>query len=143
MIVLDSCAAVDIVRRTDEGLALRELVMQEEAAISCELVRAEAASVFRKLARTERLGAKLAERYLIEAMALIDDFYSLEDLQPEAFRESIRLDHSVYDMFYFVLARRTGATLLTLDHNLMRLCHDHGVRCVTEEDLVSTQPGMV
>ena len=33
-------------------------------------------------------------------------------------------------MFYFVLARRFGATLFTLDRKLIRLCEEQGVQCV-------------
>ena len=111
MIVLDSCALVDMARQTEEGLALQQLMLRDEKAVSCDLVRAETASVFRKLARTEGLHPHEAERYCAEALALVDEFYPIDDLQSEAFRESIRLDHSTYDMFYFVLARRTGGTL--------------------------------
>jgi predicted nucleic acid-binding protein len=91
--------------------------------------------VFRKLARTEKLPAELAEAYLVESLSLIDEFYPIEDLQSEAFRESIRLNHSTYDLFYFVLARRTGGTLFTLDRKLMRLCLDNGVNCLAQLDL--------
>ena len=135
MIVLDACAVVEMVRRTQEGLALQRLMMTDELAISCDLVRAETASVLRKLARAQGLQPTQAERYLVEALALVDRFYPIEELQSEAFRESIRLDHSVYDMFYFVLARRTGATLFTVDRKLMDLCLRQDVPCLAMIDL--------
>lgn len=135
MIVLDSCALVDMARQTEEGLALQQLMMVNEKAISCDLARAEAASVFRKLARTEGLSLAEAEEYLAAALGLVDEFHPIAGLQTEAIRESIRLDHSTFDLFYFVLARRTGATLFTLDRSLMRLCQQHGVDCVGEIEL--------
>ena len=135
MIVLDSSAAVEMVRETPTGLALKSLMMVEERAISCDLLRAEAASVFRKLVRTEGIEPDLAQRCFAEALALVDEFYPLEDLQAEALRESVRLDHSTYDMFYFVLARRTGATLFTADRKLAQLCQRNGVDCIVEVEL--------
>ncbi|MBQ9003865.1 MAG: type II toxin-antitoxin system VapC family toxin [Eggerthellaceae bacterium] len=135
MIVLDACAIVDMVRQTPDGLALQQLMLNDEPAISCDLIRAETASAFRKLARTEGLSASQAERYCSEAIALVDEFYPMAELQTEALRESIRLDHSTYDLFYFILARRTGATLFTLDRKLMALCAAHGVDCVAEVSL--------
>ena len=135
MIVLDACAVVEMARQTEEGMALQQLILRDEKALSCDLLRAEAASVFRKLTRTEGLSAGLAERYYAEALALVDEFHPLEDLQSEALRESIRFGHSTYDLFYFVLARRTGATLITTDRRLMRLCGEHGVNCIDEVDL--------
>ena len=130
MIVLDSCAIIEMARQSEGGKALKLLMQTDEKAISCDLARAEMASVFRKLARCEKLTPAEAGEYFIEALALVDEFYSIDDLETEALRESIRLDHSTYDIFYFVLARRTGATLFTLDRKLMQLCLDHGVDCI-------------
>ena len=45
-------------------------------------------------------------------------------------KEAMRLRHPVYDMLYFVLARRNAATLFTLDRKLQQLCLDNGVDCV-------------
>ena len=110
-------------------------MLKNEKAISCDLVRAEVASVIRKLVRKQVVSADEAGTYLSEGLALVDEFVSLAELQTEALRESIRLDHSVYDLFYFVLARRTGATLFTTDLKLMELCLDNGVDCISEIDL--------
>lgn len=132
MIVLDSCALVEMVRQTEDGLALKDLMLCNEKAISCILVRAELASVFRKLTRTERIPEEQAKAYFAQALKLVDEFYPIEDLETEALHESIRLNHSTYDMFYFVLARRTSGTLFTTDRKLMQLCLDNGVNCVTQ-----------
>ena len=40
----------------------------------------------------------------------------------------------MYGMFYFVLARRTGGTLFTVDRKLMKLCRDNGVNCIAQLD---------
>ena len=37
------------------------------------------------------------------------------------------LDHSAYDLFYLILARRTGAKLLTLDKKLSSLAINEGI----------------
>ena len=128
--VLDSCALVEIALQSEDGRALQSFCAKGESMASCELVRAEVASVFRKMTRTLKMPPVIAEEYFMRALAVIDEFYPIEDLQSEALRESIRLDHSTYDMFYFVLARRTGATLLTLDRKLIDLCLRNGVDCV-------------
>ena len=134
MIVMDSCALVEMARQTYAGKALYSLYRQGEKTISCDLVRVEVASVVRKLKRQENLSAEAAEQCFADAMNLIDDLYPMEDLDAEALRESMRLDHAVYDMFYFVLARRTGGTLFTLDQSLQNLCWDNGVDCLAEVD---------
>lgn len=130
MIVLDSSAACDMVRKTEEGMAFRALMLSEEKVISCELLRAEVVSVFRKLCRRGIIPIENVQSYLAESTSLVNEYYSIQELQEEVLSESIRLDHSSYDMFYFVLARRFGATLFTLDRKLIRLCEKHGVQCV-------------
>lgn len=130
MIVLDSSAACDMVRKTEEGMAFRALMLSEEKVISCELLRAEVVSIFRKLCRHGLIPIEKVQSFLTESTALVNEYYSIQELQEEVLSESIRLDHSSYDMFYFVLARRFGATLFTLDRKLIRHCEEQGVQCV-------------
>lgn len=130
MIVLDSSAACDMVRKTEEGMAFRALMLSEEKVISCELLRAEVVSILRKLCRHGLIPIEKVQSFLTESTALVNEYYSIQELQEEVLSESIRLDHSSYDMFYFVLARRFGATLFTLDRKLIRLCEEQGVQCV-------------
>ena len=132
MIVMDACAACEISRLTDEGNALKQLAQEDELIVSCDLIHAELASAFRKIALREGLDVKEAETFVSDALRMVDEFYPLEPLRTEALNESIRLHHSTYDMFYFVLARRLGATLFTLDRKLMALCEENGVDCIGE-----------
>lgn len=104
MIVLDSSAACDMVRKTEEGMAFRALMLSEEKVISCELLRAEVVSIFRKLCRHGFIPIEKVQSFLTESTALVNEYYSIQELQEEVLSESIRLDHSSYDMFYFVLA---------------------------------------
>lgn len=62
---------------------------------------------------------------------LIDEFVDDGSLIAEALSEAIRLKHSVYDMLYYVLARRNSATLLTKNAKLQKLCARTGVSCAT------------
>lgn len=132
MIVLDTSAAIEIATKTEEGKALRSFMREGERIISCDLMRAEAASAARSIKRKERCTLEAVEDIMRDAIDLVDEFIAIEELLDEAFRESIRLDHSMYDMLYFVLARRTGGTLFTLDRQLMKLCEDNGVDCIYE-----------
>lgn len=131
MIVLDASAACDMARQTEEGLALCSLMLSEEKVISCDLFRAESISVFHKLCRKGIVSVDEAQNCYSDTIAFVDEFYPIEGLQEEVLAESIRLDHSSYDIFYFVLARRFAATLFTLDRKLIRLCEEQGVQCVS------------
>lgn len=130
MIILDSSAAVDMVRETDEGKALLSLMLTGETVISLDLFYTEVSNAFWKYCKAGFYGEDDARRRIAKAVRLVDEFHPIEDCQVEAFGEAVRLQHSVYDMMYFVLARRNAATLFTLDRKLQQLCLDNGVNCV-------------
>lgn len=132
MVVVDASALVEMAHRTDLGLAFRSLLTQSERVAAPELLRAEIVSVFRKDLARGALSAKQAREALEQTLSLIDEFYPLEPLQQEALSEGSRLQHSTHDMFYFVLARRMAATLMTADRRLMELCTCNGIDCIEE-----------
>lgn len=130
MIVLDSSAAVDIVRETEEGKALVSFMLEGEKVISSNLFFAEVSNAFWKYCRAGIYGEEDAKGRVAKAVGLVDEFQPIEDCYVEAFGEAVRLGHSVYDLFYLVLARRNAAQLFTLDRKLQQLCLDNGVNCV-------------
>lgn len=138
MIVLDCSAAINIVRRTPAGRALKGLMVTNECHIAPELFRAEAASALTKYVRAGTYDRKEALVYLEKALALVDEFHPLSENSVEAFSEACRLNHSVYDMYYFTLARRYGATLFTEDRSLIELCEREGVECVHQVEPEAT-----
>ena len=74
--------------------------------------------------------------FILDRMeALIDCFHDDASLAKEALSESIRYQHPAHDMLYLVLARRTGATLFTLDKKMWALARDMHVNCIEEADL--------
>jgi predicted nucleic acid-binding protein len=130
MIVLDCNAAVAMVFETKEGEALRSLILAGEETISSELLRIELASALRKYVKAGTISEKTITSHYEKALALVDRFVDLEQNCTEAFTESLRLDHSPYDMLYFTLARRNGATLFTLDNKLVALCERERIDCI-------------
>ena len=53
---------------------------------------------------------------------MIDNFIEGKELWKEALGDGIKHKHSIYDMYYLVLARRHNAVLITCDGALARLC---------------------
>ena len=130
MIVLDCSAAVNMVNKTVEGDALQSLILPNEKTIASDLFFIEAASAVGKYIKTGAFSEKEALERLLDIVDSVDEFIPIKENYIEAFHESIRLQHSVYDMLYFTLARRYGATLLTLDAKLLKLCEEQGIDCV-------------
>jgi predicted nucleic acid-binding protein len=57
-------------------------------------------------------------------------FIPISENNVEALNEAMRLGYSVYDMLYLILARRTGAILLTLDGPLNKIAEKEGIEIV-------------
>lgn len=94
MVVLDNCALVEIILGSEQGIALRNLLLEGEECVSVDLLRAELVSVLRKLVAKGCVEKKDALAYLDDALSLVDTFYPVGDLQTEVLSESIRLQHS-------------------------------------------------
>ena len=128
MIVMDCSALVEILLDTPAGRAFAQASCDpDERVISSEQLYSELANVIRTLARKGVAETRLLAMDLCDAVEAIDEFVPLSANYVEAFCEGLRLDHPVYDMFYFTLARRNGALLLTADKPLARLCEREGV----------------
>lgn len=73
-----------------------------------------------------------AEFYIEKAIGLVDEIVPLKENADEAFAEAVRQNHSVYDMFYLTLVRRSAGTLFSLDKKLVNLCTEMKLDCVKE-----------
>lgn len=130
MIVLDCNAAIAVAQGTPEGEALAALMLDGERAIAPQLFVAELTHVVAKYVRGGFLSREEGLRMGRAAFDLVDEFIPVEPFWEEVCAESVRLQHSAYDLFYLTLARRTASTLFTLDKQLQSLCLDNGVECV-------------
>lgn len=132
MIVLDCSAAVAIVRETLEGNALRALMLENETTLTSEMFVAEVRNSFWKYVRAQLMTIEEAEFYIEKAIGLVDEIVPLKENADEAFAEAVSQNHSVYDMFYLTLVRRSVGTLFSLDKKLVNLCTEMKLDCVKE-----------
>lgn len=130
MIVLDANAAYAIASGGESGELLEKMRDPGEAMIAPRAFCAELAHAVRKYYRGGYITADQGNIILRNGIESIDEFSEDEELIAEAFTESLRLNHSVYDLLYFVLARRAGATLFTLDRKLQQICEENLVSCI-------------
>lgn len=133
MIVLDCSAAVEMARETVKGNAFASLVLQGETIISSEMFLAEVRNAMWKYVRAGMMSEAEARGTVEDALDLVDEFVPLSENADEAFAEAAKRDHSVYDMFYLTLVRRNCATLFSADKELVALCEEMGLNCVSEE----------
>ena len=135
MLILDSSAAIAIAFERPEGEILRSLTCKGERVVAPELYLAEMAHAVEKYVRGGYVSAATGATVFDKAVGMVDELVPMAPLAREALSESLRLWHSSYDMFYFVLARRNAATLCTLDRRLQKLCLANGVNCISVTDV--------
>lgn len=135
MIVMDVSAALEICFGNTYGQALALLSNADEMVMAPQLFYSEVTHALTKYVKGGYLPQNEALQCGKDAIDLIDEFYPDSDLWIEAMTEAVRLHHSSYDLFYMILARRTGATLFTLDQKLQTLCLENGVNCLFLCDL--------
>ena len=129
-VVLDSNAAIEIVLKRENGQRLGELIGNAEKTISSELFRIEVANVVGKYCHGNYVKKSECGKILELAENLVDEFMPIKENHMEAMNDAIRLCHSAYDMLYLTLARRTGATLVTLDRRLNAIAEKEGINII-------------
>ena len=127
IIVLNSNAAIEIVLKRTKGTVLREIIEESEKIVSSEFFRIETANVIRKYVNGKYIKKAECNKILELVENLVDEFIPIKENHLEALIEAIRLNYSAYDMLYLTLARRMGATLITLDQTLNAIAKKEGI----------------
>lgn len=126
-VVLDTCAAFEIIFHGDHYDKYAEMLSKADKVIAPSMLDAEVTNVMWKYARAGYVDIENAKLSLALGMQLVDEFVPTAELAVESLHEALRLNHPVYDLYFLVLARRNGATLLTVDEKLKRLALECGV----------------
>ena len=125
--VLDTCAAFEIAFHGPKYSLFMNAVAGAEKVIAPTLFDSEVTNVLWKYARNGAVDKENARKTLAYLLQMVDEYTDTSELAIEALHEGIRLGHSIYDMFYLVLARHNGATLLTTDKKFKALAKSLGV----------------
>lgn len=128
--VLDTNVAFEIAfsgLRADE---YRKILENASSVIVPDLYKSEITNVLWQYVRAGHLDEQNAKILMIDLMNLVDNYVGAEENSVESLHEAIRLNHSTYDMFYFTLARRFGAVLLTMDKKLKETAEREGVQVI-------------
>jgi predicted nucleic acid-binding protein len=113
--VLDASGAVHLVLNGPHALHLAAKLEDVAFVTAPDLFCSEVANALLKYVRAGNLTLDQAVTRFEECMGLTDSLILERALAPEALVASVRYQHSVYDMMYAVLARRSGATVITMD----------------------------
>lgn len=131
IVVLDASAGIEIVLNRSKSNQLRRMISDSRKVITSDLYKAEVTNVIGKYVRAGLISGEKGYDLLNLALALVDEYYDISDYSTESLHESIRLNHSSYDMLYFTIARRSGALLLTLDKKLIQIASSEGIETLS------------
>ena len=130
--VLDTSAAFEIAFHGPKYKLFKDAFDKADKVIAPTLFDSEVANVLWQYVRAGKVDEENAKKTLVYLLQMIDEYTDTSELAIEALHEGIRLEHSIYDMLYAVLARRTGATLLTTDKRFCTLADSMGVSVLNQ-----------
>jgi predicted nucleic acid-binding protein len=113
--VLDASAAVRLVLNGEHAAQLAAKLEDVAVVTAPDLFCSEAASALWKYTRAGILPLDQAILRLEQCLGLTDTLVPESMLAPEALAAAARHQHSIYDMMYAVLARRSAALVITAD----------------------------
>lgn len=120
-VVLDASAALCLVMRLPEAVALAQRLQPGTQVLLPSLFHAEVANALWKYVRAEQLTRELAIERLAEAGELIDDSIPDIELATEALAAASPYEHPVHDLLYAITAGRHGCAVLTRDRRIAQL----------------------
>lgn len=113
--VLDASAAVHLVLRGDHALKLSQKIKDVAIVMAPDLYCSEVANSLLKYVRAGKLTVDQAITRVERCMEFVGSLIPEITLAPEALVAASRSQGGIYDMMYAVLARRTGAPVITMD----------------------------
>ena len=121
--VLDVSAAIEILLQKEKKELFNTTYEKASRVIAPDLYIAELSNVLWKYYKSGLISHIECIQYVEDGIELIDDYFPSKELWKEALGEGIKNTHSIYDMYYAVLARRNDATLITNDNKLSMVCN--------------------
>lgn len=114
-IVLDASAAVRVIQASELSEEVLRYLENASLVVTPDLYCSEVGNALWKYVRAGELTLEEATARLEEALNLTEVMVSDSQLIAEALVAAATYQHPVYDMMYAVLARRHGATVVTVD----------------------------
>ena len=126
--VLDTSAAIEVAFNSGTAAAYKEILASADQVIAPHFFIAEVTNVLWKYVRMGVIDENNAQKTLVLVLQYVDAYIDCGENAVEALHEACRLQHAAYDMFYFTLARRNNAVLLTKDKKLAATALKQGVQ---------------
>lgn len=126
-VVLDASAALATVIDNPAGPGVLDTLARASIVIAPQFFVCEATSGLWKYVIAKRMTLTEAAERLEAVLKLVDRYHPEAEFAQEVLREASSRQHAVYDLFYAVLARREGASVITFDARLKKVARSMGL----------------
>ena len=133
IIVLDASAAIEIALNNARSEKYRSLLKESDLVIAPDTFPSEITNVFWKYAHFSKMPAEQCDKGIAYCLDLIDDYIQTRAICREVFAESIKKEHSSYDIIYLIVARRHNAAILSRDRKMNKIAKELGIKILDEE----------
>ena len=130
IIVLDASAAIEIALNKESGKLFQEILLESDLVIAPDTFPSEITNVFWKYAFHSNMEKEKCEKGIDYCLDLIDDYIDTKSICREVFFESINNEHSSYDIFYLIVARRHNATIITKDKKMIKIANQLKIKVI-------------
>jgi len=120
--VIDVSGAMEILLHKEKTEKFLNELQNAILVITPDLYVSELTNTLWKYHKAKTLSKDECSLYMQQGLRMINSFVSAKEIWEEAFSEGINNNHSIYDMFYMVVARRHAGTLITSDSTLAAIC---------------------
>jgi predicted nucleic acid-binding protein len=121
IIVLDASAAIEIALNKESGKIYQEILLESDLVIAPDTFPSEITNVFWKYGFHSNMEKEKCEKLIDYCLDLVDDYIDTKSICREVFFESMNNEHSSYDIFYLVVARRHNAAIITKDKKMITI----------------------
>lgn len=132
IIVIDASAALEIALNRTLGEAYKQNIVRSDLVLVPDIYPSEITNALWKYVAFAKQDIGECEKALDLCMSLVDDIVSTRDLSREVLYEATRFNHPAYDMFYLVVARRNGASILSRDKKMAKIAKEFGVDSIIQ-----------
>ena len=130
IVAADASAAVEIALNNPDADKFKRVLIDCDLVIAPDLFASEITNVFWKYGFFSDVPGEKCQKGIDYCLDLVDDLIPTKALCREVYSESMRIEHSPYDVFYLIVARRNNASVLTKDKKLKKAAASLGVKIV-------------
>ena len=127
-IAVDVSGIIEILLHKEKADKYEKVLLESTLTIAPDLYVSELINTLWKYYAVKKLSRDDCMKYMQKGINLVDVFINSMEIWEEAFSEGIKNNHSIYDMFYMVSARRNGGILITNDFDLAGICKKNHVQ---------------